>query len=211
MRSNFSPRPDPQMPREWTLCFSHHKIIQELTRQLLASGTPSQNSLRAWATALMTLPSSSSHFWHQSGVYIQRLFYQKDHLDVIGLAKFQSFILTSGRKLGTYAPEDCRDYIKLIHQISSNIIVLHDWPQKLISYKPVTKPSTLMLNRDTKQCCSEFDVCWASAHSGCFLLEEFAVKYTEWIDCGRKEPSLGLEISACAHQTSELPLSWRDS
>lgn len=90
MRSNFSPGSDPQMLPEWTLCFPHHKIIQVLTRQLLASGSQSQSLQRAWRMVLMILPSGSSYFWHQSRADVQRLFHQTGPVDVMGLAKFQS-------------------------------------------------------------------------------------------------------------------------
>lgn len=110
IRNNFSPGPDPRMLPERTLCFPHHKIIQGLPRQQLASGTQSQNRRRASRMVLMILPSGSSYFGHQSRVYVQRLFHQTGPADVMGLAKFQSLFLTSSRKLSTYAHEGHGDH-----------------------------------------------------------------------------------------------------
>lgn len=49
-------------------------------------------------------------FWASVKSYVQKLFYQMGPVDVMGLARFQSLVLTSSRKLSTYAHEGHGDY-----------------------------------------------------------------------------------------------------
>jgi hypothetical protein len=106
-RNNFSRGADPQMLGRWTLCFPHHKIIHDLTRQSLASGSPSHtrprladgstDNTKHFAPVL----ASGENIFHRMG---------PDDVTMWWLARLQSFFLTSRWKLGTYAPEGYGDH-----------------------------------------------------------------------------------------------------
>lgn len=89
---------------------------------------PTSRLTGVWQMALMILPNGSSHFWHQARAFSTR---QSLRCDAITQLLKLLFDLRGEKKIGHIRSKGLQgpwENIKLIHQISSNIIVLHDWP-----------------------------------------------------------------------------------
>lgn len=132
MRNDLSPGSDPL--NAWRM---NSSLVSPLNysrahKTLAGLWNPTSRLTGVWQMALMILPNGSSHFWHQARAISTR---QSLGCDAITQLLKLLFDLqqhhTHTKKIGHIHLKGLQrpwENIKLIHQISSNIIVLHDWP-----------------------------------------------------------------------------------
>lgn len=127
MRNDLSPGSDPL--NAWRM---NSSLVSPLNysrahKTLAGLWNPTSRLTGVWQMALMILPNGSSQFWQQARAFSTRQSLGGEAVTQLLKLLFDLREKKNGhiRSKGLQGPWE---NIKLIHQISSNIIVLHDWP-----------------------------------------------------------------------------------